>query len=275
MKRSPIFDELILDELDLETMSISLDPEMEYTPPRYPSDPFGPRISLRAHEQRAAKSSAVASPTPASPPPRRSRLTPYPTIPPQWYRDQLTLARVNEIIHGPQAKAERHAWLSRRSHDLSVTRHCANLVSMIEQGIVKLIQTTPAILAVCPHGGYMAELLPKDAEAYMPTWTWRVISNMPDTGLTFSRGLTFCRFQIDVYGHPNRGGADCVQLSALIDNLLSGYSGYLPDGDSLASPPVIGTFVSSIFGSDQSDDFNESLRSYRRMLEYEINYASS
>lgn len=144
---------------------------------------------------------------------------------------------------------------------------------MIEQGIVKLIQSAPSITPICPYGGYMAQLLPKDATAFMPTWTWRIISNLPDTGLRFSRGLAFCRFQIDVYGHPDRRGTDCLQLAAAIDSLLSGYQGTLPDADPLASPPVAGTFVSSIFGFDQSDDFNDSLRSYRRMLEYEINYS--
>lgn len=136
----------------------------------------------------------------------------------------------------------------------------------VEQGIVQLVQSSSSVLALCQRGGYWLQL-PKDPAPTFPNWSWRVISSNPDIGLQFTRGLTFLRFQIDTYGAAALRGTDCLKLAAAIDSVLSGFVGALPDPEA--------TIVSSCFGSDQSDTFIDSSRSYRRMLEYEIQYSQS
>lgn len=134
---------------------------------------------------------------------------------------------------------------------------------MLEEGIVRLLNGTLAVSALCSTGGVMAQLLPSNPT--LPSWSWRVISDNPDTGLQYTTGLNRCRFQIDVYGDPSLRGTDCIALARAINTVLQGFAGNLTDSDV--------TFIGSCFGSDQTDDFNDSLRSYRRMLEYEILYA--
>jgi hypothetical protein len=137
---------------------------------------------------------------------------------------------------------------------------------LLDQGLVELIQSNSAVLALCPEGGFMTNL-PENFTNY-PSWTWRTISSTFDTGLLFTKGLIMRRWQIDVYGSAAAMGADCIALAAAIDNVLNGFSGTLSDPDS--------TWVNVIDPSDLEDfPLDPASRTYRRMLEYEIHFANS
>jgi hypothetical protein len=137
---------------------------------------------------------------------------------------------------------------------------------MLEQGIVILVNTA---LASPPFVGGYYEVLPKGAG--LPNWTYRTISDIPNTTLQSAKGLAMRRLQIDVYGGGGATqanlGSDAIDLASSIDNILNGYAGILPDTGA--------TFVSSCFRSDIDDFYDSVNRSWRRMLEYEIQYAQS
>lgn len=135
------------------------------------------------------------------------------------------------------------------------------VLEMIEEGIVRLLQTTPAVSAIAPVAGFFAEL-PKDNP--LPSWTYITVSQAITSGLTFADGLRTRRIQLDCYGFL---AADAIALAKAIDKVLLGYTGTLPDADH--------TFVNVILLEDQMDFFDDARRSYRRMLEYEIVYAQS
>ena len=129
---------------------------------------------------------------------------------------------------------------------------------MLDQGIVMLISARSSPPAA---GGFFAEL-PKDYTLAAPAWTYRSISGQQYNGLQFFKGLATERLQIDCYGAD---AADVITLANDIDQVLQGFRGNLPDPDA--------TQVDSIFSSDVPVDFfDDSRRSYRRMLEYEISY---
>jgi hypothetical protein len=131
---------------------------------------------------------------------------------------------------------------------------------MIEQGLVGLVQADGPVAAMSPAGGFFASI-PKDF-APLPTWSYRSISDIPYTGLLSVKGLHRMHWQIDCYG---AGAASAIALATAIDNVISGYSGNLPD--------VEQTYVSSIIPMDSTDFFDEVRRTYRRVLEYDIHYA--
>ena len=127
---------------------------------------------------------------------------------------------------------------------------------MIEQGLVKLVQASSTVSAICPTGGLFVEL---EKDQALPGWTYRFFSDHPEETLTTIGGLTRRRVQIDCYG---TSGSDVIRLAAAINQVLHGYRGTLTDTDS--------TVVDSISRSDLMDFFDDARRSYRRMLEFEI-----
>ena len=129
---------------------------------------------------------------------------------------------------------------------------------MIEQGIVTLVQNDPAVQALCKHGGYWLSL---SKDPCLPSWTYSVISSSTERTLGAQLLLCFERWQIDVYSNV---GSECLQLAMAIDNVLNTYRGDLSDPDT--------TRVQGIFRADITDFFDDSVRNYRRMLEYEIHF---
>ena len=128
---------------------------------------------------------------------------------------------------------------------------------MIEQGVVKLVQSSSAVKALTAgRGGWMAEL-PKDE--ILPSWSYRVVSQVSEYGLTSRPGLVMKRFEVNSYG--NNGG-EAVTLAHAIDGALGGYHGTLTDTDS--------TVVNVILQTDEMDFFDDARRSWRKMLEYEV-----
>ena len=127
---------------------------------------------------------------------------------------------------------------------------------MIEAGLTQLVQADSAVHAICPVGGFLAQL-PKDYT--LPTWSYLMASDMPTYSFEGPNSLRSRRIQIDCYGSD---GKQVIQLADAIDAVLNGYRGTLPDGDSIVVP---GCFRSNLidFPLDQN-------RSYRRMLEYVI-----
>ena len=131
---------------------------------------------------------------------------------------------------------------------------------MLEAGIVSLVMADAGVLAITTTGGFLVNL-PKD-EA-LPSWTHQTISDAGPYALRGEHGFTTRRLEINCFGNRR---ADAVSLAAAIDAVLSGYKGTLPDADS--------TVVYGCFRSDRMDaPFDEAARTYRRMLEYEIQYA--
>ncbi len=129
----------------------------------------------------------------------------------------------------------------------------------LEAGIVARVNTALATTYPTAVGGFFAEL-PKDQTA--PGWTYRTISNVPNTTLNSFKGLKMRRLQIDCYAPT---AAEVINLAKAIDASLNGFQGNLTDPDT--------TFVSSCFNSDVIDFFDSDPRRPRRMLEYEILFA--
>ncbi len=127
---------------------------------------------------------------------------------------------------------------------------------MIEQGLAKLVQGTPAVAAIAATGGYL-QVLPKDLK--LPSWTHQMITE--EAAYTFLNvvDLRRRRVQIDCYADDPD---DCVALANAIDAVLSGYHGTLTDADS--------TVVQGIFQSTAIDFFDAASRSFRRALEYDV-----
>src|SRR5689334_19878100 len=126
---------------------------------------------------------------------------------------------------------------------------------MIELGIVRLVNSDPAVSAIIANGGFFVEL-PKDPT--LPAWSYTVIGDKPDYTLAGLGGCAYRRLQIDCQCNT---GADCITLAKAIDKVLSGFKGTLPDPDS--------TVVQGCFRDRLLDFFNDKSRTYRRMLEYE------
>lgn len=118
---------------------------------------------------------------------------------------------------------------------------------------------------VAHGGGYFQNMVP--ANAPWPYWVFHGVSQTRNSGLTFARGLSMRRIQINVIGDPAAQGADVIPLAAAVDFILHGYAGNLPDPDA--------TFVSSCFNSDlmDPDGVDPNVRSYERKLQYEINFS--
>jgi hypothetical protein len=136
---------------------------------------------------------------------------------------------------------------------------------VIEQGIVMLVQQDPGVLTICSSGGFMSTL-PKGFA--LPSWTYLTVGNTSeDDGLTTISTLNRRMLQIDVYGDPAAQGADVLALAQVIDDVLGGYAGVLPDPDQ--------TLCQGCFQSNMQDFFDDANRGYRRMLEYEIWYSRS
>lgn len=129
---------------------------------------------------------------------------------------------------------------------------------MVDIGISILVNS---LLSSPPFNGGFFATLPKGQS--LPNWTYRSITDKPDTTLTTARGLAMRRLQIDVYGAT---AGDAITMAESIDQILHGYHGTLPDADV--------TWVGSCFRSDIEDFFDTAARTYRRMLEYEILYAN-
>ena len=127
---------------------------------------------------------------------------------------------------------------------------------MIEQGIVMLVQASPAVAAIAPGSGFFAEA-PKDHA--LPLWTYISVSETEPYALDGAHGLISRRLQINCDGAI---AADCIRLARAIDDVLGGYSGVLADPDE--------TVVHGCFRTNLIDFFDDPGRTSRRVLEYDI-----
>jgi hypothetical protein len=134
---------------------------------------------------------------------------------------------------------------------------------VIEQGIVQLLTANAGVAALTPAGGGFLAELPKGQT--LPSWTYRGVSNVPVArGLNVVAGLRTWHVQIDCYGYS---AADVLALAGALGLALNGYHGTLSDGGS--------TIVDSAFWSDAHDpEFDSDSRTWRRVLEFEVNYVS-
>jgi len=131
---------------------------------------------------------------------------------------------------------------------------------MLEAGIVSLVMADAGVLAITTTDGFLVTL-PKDET--LPSWTHLTVSDAGPYTLGGAHGFVTRRLQIDCFGSQR---ADAISLAKAIDAVLSGYRGTLSDDDS--------TVVYGCFRSDRMDfPFDDASRTYRRMLEYEIQYA--
>lgn len=138
---------------------------------------------------------------------------------------------------------------------------------MIEQGLVKLIQTglTDAFSQAVP-GGYATEL-PKDligvqGSQVFKAWLYRSMDRPGNYVLQGIEGLTNWTVQIDCYGY---NPSDAIDLGYAIDAIVNGFSGTLTDSDS--------TVVEGIFRQGSLiDSFSDVNRAYVRSLEFLVQY---
>lgn len=132
---------------------------------------------------------------------------------------------------------------------------------MIEQGLVKLVQGDATVFAICPKGGFLAQL-PKDFT--LPSWIYEVVSDPTDYELLGPVSQSSTRFQLKCIGTT---GAQVITLAKAINDVLSGYHGTLTDPDA--------TVVHGIFKTNTIDFFDDNARNFVRILEYRICFDSS
>ena len=135
---------------------------------------------------------------------------------------------------------------------------------MIENGIVGLINADPGVLAALAGGvgGFGFDELAKNLP--LPSWAFRFFGGhvIPTLGGVGPKSFRWRRMEIHCMGSS---ADNTLTLAGAIDNVLSGFSGMLPD----ASPG--GTQVDSIIPSNSPIDFFDSAaRSWRRVLEYQV-----
>jgi hypothetical protein len=132
---------------------------------------------------------------------------------------------------------------------------------VIEEGIQKLVQADAAVAALCTAGGFMSTL-PKGTA--LPSWAYTQVHSSSTPHLKGVDGLTGLQLQIDVFGST---ALQAIRLAKAISNVLDGYSGTLADADA--------TQVQECLGDGGHDFFDDAARTYRRMLEFSIWYASN
>ncbi|HTF64547.1 MAG TPA: hypothetical protein VK638_17835 [Edaphobacter sp.] len=131
---------------------------------------------------------------------------------------------------------------------------------MIDQGLVLLLQGSPAVAAIAPTGGFNTQLPP---DKQLPSWTFQLISSPSDLTLQGPISLTMARYQFDCYGQTK---AQTILLAKAINDVLDGFAGMLTDPDA--------TIVQVAVRSNMLDFFDDDARNYRRMLEYQIQYVA-
>jgi hypothetical protein len=130
---------------------------------------------------------------------------------------------------------------------------------VIEQGIQMLVQADATVLSICSVGGFFGSL-PKDQPR--PSWAYKIVSSTPlSRTLGQQRQVLQERWQIDCFGDTP---ASALLLAKAVDAVLNNYSGTLPDPDATA--------VQAIFFVDLTDFFDDTARSYRRCLEYQLTF---
>jgi hypothetical protein len=101
----------------------------------------------------------------------------------------------------------------------------------------------------------------------LPSWAWRFVGGLPlGIHLLGTRGLKWTRFEVHCMG---QNSDQAVFLANAIDNVLDGFSGYLPD----ANGSFPGTLVDLIVPLNSPlDFFDPPPRSMRRVLEYKVTF---
>jgi Bacteriophage HK97-gp10, putative tail-component len=117
------------------------------------------------------------------------------------------------------------------------------------------------VAAIAPGSGFFAEA-PKDHA--LPLWTYVSVSEVQPYALSGEHGFIIRRVQINCDGAI---AADCIRLARAIDDVLSGFSGVLADGDA--------TRVHGCFRTTLIDFFDDPGRTSRRIIEYEICFTQS
>lgn len=129
---------------------------------------------------------------------------------------------------------------------------------MIEVGLAALLNTTPAIQAICGARIYPVALLPN---ASYPALTFQLISATPDPTFDTS-GFQRWRIQFDCFGEAY---ADASGLRKALIKTLNGYQGLLSDGTNLQNAE----FLQLI------DFFNDNARIFRCMVEFYLYFTFS
>jgi len=122
-----------------------------------------------------------------------------------------------------------------------------------------MISAVPAVAAIVgtnPSG--ISDQL--DPNSPLPAWAYKVIHDTSDRTLKGNVNA-FRRWEVNCYGSTS---ADAIRLASAIDTVLDGFFGTLPDPDS--------TFVTISNRVGSMSFFDDSQRTWRRMLEYEIWY---
>jgi hypothetical protein len=128
---------------------------------------------------------------------------------------------------------------------------------VIENGIVNLLNSTPAITAIAPIGGFYGRL-PQDQT--LPSWSYMFVTDETQALLRGPDALITRRLQIDCYGEAK----DVIRLAYQIDKVLNGFKGRLSDSE---ATEVNGCFPVGVIDFPEDTQFN-----FRRTLEYNISF---
>lgn len=135
---------------------------------------------------------------------------------------------------------------------------------MIEAGIIALVNSDPTVTEILsqspdgPEGGFGFDELSKNLP--LPSWAFRFFGGQRMITLLGARGWQSRRLEIHSLGSD---GDQCILLANAIDLVLNGFTGPLPDPDTV--------MVDYCFSVNSPIDFFDSIaRSYRRVHEYRI-----
>ncbi len=120
---------------------------------------------------------------------------------------------------------------------------------MLESGLSQLLISDPTVTSLIDSRIYPV-VWPSDVPSF-PIVTYQLISTVTSSVLSGPMAFTSCRVQYDVW---SKGYSVGKQIAAAVNNVLEGFSGYLPDG----------TFVLNI-SLDSSQDLYDSPTSTNRV----------
>jgi hypothetical protein len=132
-------------------------------------------------------------------------------------------------------------------------------MSLVEAGLVQLLNSTPSISALVGNKVYPV-VLPNDFPlSSLPAVTYQTVSASTDMNLDRS-ALVTKRIDINVFAGRY---LDAKNVQAAIAEVLTGFSGKLPNG----------VEVLEIVPGVQSDDYSSNAQVYRALTEYTVLYA--
>lgn len=135
---------------------------------------------------------------------------------------------------------------------------------LVESAIYNLLVSDVAIAALVSSRVYPL-ILPQNAT--YPALVYSKVSGARLHHLTGSAGRAMPRITVSCWATTYLGAK---QLAALVRATLDGFRGTLTDGNSPA-----GTCAASVLIENELDDYDESAKKYRVILDFMVNHAET